>query len=405
MTIELRRTKPDEFRAAADTFASALMFPRLSDDEWPEREVSWHESDTITAWDGDRCVGHAGAFRFETTVPGGNHLPTAGVTRVGVLPTHTRQGILRGLMSQLLTEVHANGTVLASLRASEAVIYGRFGFGIAGEAANVVVTRRTAGAVHRPAEGSIRILSRDELGTDVPELYERVGRRRVGAVSRPAFMWTRQLKDAIQGTKSSFVAVHEDSTGTADGYVHYDLAWREGEHGDPGTGRGEIHDLFGADADIERALWQYVLGIDLVDEWLADTRPMDEAVRLSLTNARSYRVVDRWDEQWVRLLDADVALGARSYRACDRSVAIQVVDPLISSNHGTWRIDSFGAFRSHQEPDLQVDIDALSAAYLGGTSWRELADAGRVRVRRADAVDEADTLFAQRPAPFSCTFF
>jgi hypothetical protein len=54
MTIELRPPEPDEFRTAADTFAAALMFPRLTDDEWSEREVSWHESDSMTAWDGER---------------------------------------------------------------------------------------------------------------------------------------------------------------------------------------------------------------------------------------------------------------------------------------------------------------------------------------------------------------
>jgi predicted acetyltransferase len=405
MTIEIRPTKPDELRAAADTMAAALMFPRMTDEEWATREVSWQETDSVSAWDGDRCVGHASAFRFETTVPGGKTLPTSGVTRVGVSQTHTRRGILTGMMTQLLTDAQTNGKVLASLRASEAVIYGRFGFGIAGEAADVLVNRRTAGDVLRPAEGSIRLLARDELLDVVPGLYDRVGRVRVGTVTRPMFMWTRYLKDAVDGTKASFVAVHEDSTGTADGYVHYDVAWKEGPPGTPGTGAGQIHDLCGADADVERALWQFVLGIDLVDEWHAEERPIDEAVRLAITNTRAYRVLHRWDEQWLRILDVDVALGARTYCASDRSVVLQVVDPVFSSNQGTWRIDSFGAFRSHQEPDLQVDIEVLSAAYLGGTSWRELADAGRVRVRRADAVDEADTLFAQRPAPFSGTFF
>jgi hypothetical protein len=98
-------------------------------------------------------------------------------------------------------------------------------------------------------------------------------------------------------------------------------------------------------------------------------------------------------------------LSARSYRACDLSVAIQVTDPLFAANAGTWRIDAHGGARTHDDPDLAVEIGTLSAAYLGGTSWRELADAGHVEVRRDAAVDDADTLFAQRPAPFCGTFF
>ena len=58
-------------------------------------------------------------------MPGGATLPTSGVTRVGVLPTHRRRGLARRLMERLLTEAHARGQVLASLRASETAIYPR----------------------------------------------------------------------------------------------------------------------------------------------------------------------------------------------------------------------------------------------------------------------------------------
>jgi hypothetical protein len=100
-----------------------------------------------------------------------------------------------------------------------------------------------------------------------------------------------------------------------------------------------------------------------------------------------------------------VAIGARTYGPTDRSVTLQVHDPLFSSNSGTWRIDSYGSFRSHNEPELVADVGALSAAYLGGTSWRELFEAGRVRERRSGAVGDADALFAHRPGPFCGTPF
>ena len=399
--IEYRTPGPDELRAAADTVADALMFPRMTDDDWAARQASWADTHSITAWDGERCVGHAGAFPFDTTVPGGNRLPTSGVTRVGVLTTHRRQGVLTTMMTQLLEEARDRGQVLASLRASEAVIYERYGFGVAGEAAGVRLRPREAGGILRPAEGTMRLLQRDEILDVVTQVYDRCARRRVGTVSRPQYLWTRYLDDALTGKKASFVAVHEDSTGTPDGYVHYTTAWGP----DDEAGKGDIEDLFGADDAVERALWAYILSVDLVTEWHAGERPIDDAVRHALGNCRAYRLTSRWDEQWLRLLDVDVALGARAYRASDRAVTVQVNDPMLSANNGTWRIDAYGAFRSHNEPDLHVDVATLGAAYLGGTSWRELADAGRVRARTQDAVDDADTLFATRPAPFCGTFF
>ena len=131
--IEIRATTPDEYRVASDLVSTALLHAPISDDDWPKSLASWEGSDSISAWDGGRCVGHMAGYRFDTIVPGGATLPTNGVTRVGVLATHRRQGLARTLMTRLLGEAHERGQVLASLRASETRIYQRYGFGLAGQ--------------------------------------------------------------------------------------------------------------------------------------------------------------------------------------------------------------------------------------------------------------------------------
>ena len=120
----------------------------------------------------------------------------------------------------------------------------------------------------------MRLLQTSEVLDVVPDLYDHC-RRRTGSISRPRWYLERELEDVLGGKKSAFVAVHLDASGTPDGFVHYNMAWDESENDD--TGRGEVHDLFGADAAVERALWAYVLGIDLIDEWRAEQRPVDEA--------------------------------------------------------------------------------------------------------------------------------
>jgi predicted acetyltransferase len=415
VTIDIRATPLELARAASDTFGSALLFPRVTDEEWSSRQASWLESDSFSAWDDDRCVGHAGSFRFDTSVPGGARLSTAGVTRVGVLPTYTRRGLLTSMMRELLSSVRSSGTVLATLRASEATIYKRFGYGIAAEGASVRITSSAIGAVAAPAPGTHRILRHDELMTVLPPLYEQCGRRRVGTISRPDFMWRRYLEDALSGAKPSFVVVHDNEDGVSDGYVHYDVKWREATEVAPEVGVGEVNDLWGIDASVERALWAYLLGIDLVVEWSADERPIDEALRFAVPNTRAYKLRDRWDEQWLRILDVDAALTARTYGPCTGAVTIEVRDPWFEENNGTWRIDATGAQRSSgggSPAALVVDIATVSAAYLGGTSWRELTDAGQVLSAdgtdaepAADVVATADALFAQRPAPFCGSFY
>ena len=122
-------------------------------------------------------------------MPGGGRVPTAGVTRVGVLPTHTRRGLLTPMMHRLLAESRQRDNVLATLHASETSIYRRYGFGLASDLVSAQVTSRDE---HRGATaagpGSMRLLTYGEVLDVVPPLYERVARWRVGSISRPDWM-------------------------------------------------------------------------------------------------------------------------------------------------------------------------------------------------------------------------
>jgi predicted acetyltransferase len=356
----------------------------------------------LTAWDGDRCVGEVGSIGLDVTVPGGARLTTTVLTRLSVASTHLDRGVHGELVERLLTEAQLAGFVAASAGAAEEAVFGQHGFGSASDTCSVTVDPRRARPIHRPAEGSVRELAVDELATVLPELYDRCARHRAGTISRSETMWQWILQQH-DGDDHLRVTVHDDSV-NSDGYVRYALPGED--PGGPVASRvGTVIELFGIDASVERALWDHVMSIEGVDEWRAEHRPVDEPLRLAAADPRSVRVESRTDEHWLRLLDVDTAIGARTYGPTDRGLTIQVRDPLFSSNCGTWRIDSYGAFRSHNEPELVADVSALSAAYLGGTSWRELHEAGRVHERRSGAVTDADALFAHRPAPFCGTSF
>lgn len=405
MSLVVRGTEADEYRRAAETVSLALMGPPSSDEQWERSRPSWDEMVSYSAWDGDRCVGHAGQFLVDTTVPGGTALPTGAVSRVGVLPTHRRRNLARRLMDALIVDADRRGLALMSLRASQATIYERFGFGMAGEFAAVTVDPHLVqpiGGADR--SGSFRLLDRDEVVDVVGPLYHRVGRRRVGAVTRPASWTRRYLRDVVDGSKRSLVAVHTDDDGVDDGYVHYTTEWDE-EHADFPQGKGAVHDLFGATDTVELALWQYLCDVDLVTRWRADERPVDDLVRFAARDARGYRVRAIDDEQWVRLIDVDVALAARTYAPIDRAVRIRVSDPLVAGNDGTWEVDGGGARRTSIAPDITTTIAGLSAAYLGGTAWAAVVATGRAEAHTADAAFRADQLFRVTPLPMSGSFF
>ncbi len=406
---DIRATQVEERRAVLDAFRAALLSGPVNDATFEAGAATWDESDSLAAWDGDLCLGSVAAFRFDSTVPGGARVQTAGVTRVGVLPTHTRRGLLTRMMHRLLAESLERGNVLATLHASETSIYRRYGFGLATDSEAVRVTTRAATPWRVPTiPGSMRLLGYGEVLRVVPPLYDSVARWRVGTVSRPTWMWERTLKDASQPTESpfgkgSFVAVHTDAAGNDDGYVYYDVDWDEGFATNP-VGAGTVRDLWGASPTVEIELWRFLLDIDLIVSWEAAVRPVDEPVRRALHDSRAYESRLRLDEQWVRILDVDAALRACTYGPVDISVSMEIEDPMFPANCGIWEVSGDGATRSRGTADVTIDIATLSAAYLGAVSWHDLATVGACTTSD-DVAHRLDALFTVRPTPFCGTMY
>ncbi len=405
--FDIRPVAVDERRAATDTLRAALLSGPVNDERFAESHASWDDSDALAAWQGDVCAGNVAAFRFDSTVPGGAKVATAGVTRVGVLPTHTRQGVLTQLMHRLLVESRDRGNILATLHASETSIYGRFGFGLGTDSTAALVTTRSAKPWRTPPlPGSMRLLPHTEVISVVPNLYERVARWRVGSVSRPRWWWGWTLEEASKPVearfgKGSFVAIHSGTDGTDDGYVYYEVDWDESFASNP-VGAGKVHDLWGRSPAVELELWRYLLDIDLVVTWRASVRPTDEPARRAMHDARAYEARQRLDDQWVRILDVDAALSARAYGPVDSTVVVAVNDPMFTENCGSWSLSRAGAVRTEAVADVDVGIEMLSAAYLGAVSWTDLA-----AIRGVTASDELlgrlDGLFAVQPTPFCGT--
>jgi predicted acetyltransferase len=295
--------------------------------------------------------------------------------------------------------------VLASLRASEAVIYGRFGYGLAGLAADHELDRRGAGFPPRAAElagrGTVRLIEAGRALEVIPPIYERAARWRAGAIGRIDVWWRRlygRLGDASD-TSARWVAVHTDDDGVADGYVDYERA--------PSGAEIEVRDLFAAGPVAYAALWRHVLDLDLVTTVRAARRPLDEGLRWLLADSRALRVTGVADEQWARLLDVAAALAARTYAPVADRVVLAIEDPLLAENSGRFAVDGSGAApAAATEPtDLTMGVAEAGATYLGGTSFAALAAGGRLVEERPGAAAAADRLFACRPLPWCGTFF
>src|SRR5262249_50920992 len=137
------------------------------------------------AFDDGAIVAGAGVYPFEMTVPGGP-IPCAGVTIVGVHPTHRRRGILRKMMTAQLEDIRRRGEPIASLGASEDTIYGRYGYGAASRRLDVSLDslRAELRPDLPPREGQVRLVDHDEALRTFPRIHDRIRQRQPGFVQR-----------------------------------------------------------------------------------------------------------------------------------------------------------------------------------------------------------------------------
>ncbi|HEU0337227.1 MAG TPA: GNAT family N-acetyltransferase [Gaiellaceae bacterium] len=353
------------------------------------------------ALDDGRIVAGAGVFPFELTVPGGP-LRCAGVTVVGVLPSHRRRGLLTRLMRAQLEDMRECGEPIAGLWASEETIYGRYGYGLASFALRARVPRVWGGlaAGLPPREGRIRLVDHEEAMRLLPPAYERLRRRTVGFLSRPREWWElRRLDDDPErrfGAGPLNRAVLE-----LDGRVAGWALYRVQQDNRDGHWRRNIRvaEAFGDGPAATREVWRFLLEIDWVDEVHAWMLPVDHPLRLVVArvNQLGLRLEDGL---WVRLVDVGAALSAREYAADGRVTLEVATDPHVPDNAATWTLEDGVARRSRRRPDVRLGVDALGATYLGGVSFAELAAAGRVEEASRGGLARADALFRTPAAPW-----
>ena len=356
------------------------------------------------AWAGDRVVGGAGAFPFELTVPGGR-VRAAGVTVVGVLPSHRRRGVLRAMMRAQLDAFREQGESVAYLWASEDTIYARFGYGVASIAAEIDVARERS-AFYTAAEppGQTQLVPLGEAEPLVAPVWERVAAVTPGMFARSSAWWqARALADPVWRRRGGgeLQCVVLEAHGRSTAYALYRVTPAY-DRGIP-TGSLDVVEAMGDSPESTRAIWRYLLDVDWVARVRAGVLPSDHPLILLMAEPRRLRLSMR-DGLWVRLVDVGAALAARSY-ATTGSVVIEIADEFCPWNQGRWRVTAGAVERTSDPADLSGDVTALGSAYLGGFSWAQLARSLRVTELRPGAVARADALFRHDVAPWCPEIF
>ncbi|MDX6408429.1 MAG: hypothetical protein QOE13_1500 [Gaiellaceae bacterium] len=396
MSVEIRNPSEDELRRAMKAVEAAFG------EEHKEEDLDRHQKTMprdrfFVAYDGAVPVGTAASLPFELTVPGGA-LGTGGVTWVGVLPSHRRKGILTQMMKRQLDDLHERGEPLAILWASEAAIYGRFGYGISAPTVQLDADRSRFALRDDPGpQGAVRLVDREEAAELLPPIYDAVRREVPGFTSRSELLWDQyRLADPEhwrRGAGPKFYAVLEFD-GEPVGYALYriKLGWEDGF----ATSQVLVLETCATSPTAEREVWRFLFGIDLVARIRGRHDP-GSPLFLMVVDPRSLML--RVNEGlWLRIIDLGAALTGRTY-ASDESVVVEVRDELCPWNQGRWKVGR-DAGRTDADAELELDIADLGSAYLGAFDFGRLAAAQRVRELSPGALQRATDLFRTLRPPY-----
>lgn len=388
-----------------------------ADDLADQPRVARIETDRMwVVEDRGQFAGNGGVRTMDLTVPGPPGRPCriirmGGVTAIGIHPTHRRRGLLTQMMGELLSDCRQRGEPVAGLIASESVIYGRFGFGLATMSAEYEVdSARSAfrpGAL--PADHGIRLIDHAEAVKVLPGLFDAGRPCRPGEPNRTPEFWEEVLGDLPEhrhGSSALFFAVCDH------GYASYRAKQ------DADVLRGErvpivVEEIRASGAEAEAALWRFVLDLDLIGSVTVRRRPLDEPVRWRLSDPRQLRTASVDDRLHLRVLDVPAALCSRGYGTGGR-ITLELVPADVGEDDpavGTWVLEAApdGAesrrARSGEPPDLRMSITTLGSIYLGGFTASTLASAGLVEELTPLSLASADRLFAATPGPVTVTGF
>jgi predicted acetyltransferase len=388
---------PDFVRAVFDAFHYAAP-----PDEVEERGKNIEPERTLVLRDGGPIVAATGIFTRELTVPGAI-VPVAAVTMVGVQPTHRRRGMLTALMRRQLADVHEGGReAIAALWASEAAIYGRFGYGMASLVAELDVAKQDA-VLRTAPDLPVALGDPVEAVDAMRPVHEAVRPAVPGMLDRHGRWWATRVRDPEhdrEGAEPLRAAVVE-------GIAYALFAIKRGfENGRP-SGEVRVREVLATSPVGHAAIWNFLLGLDLTRRIVWDGAPVDEPLPHTISESRAART-EVGDGLWLRIVDLPRALADRAYGE-PFDVVMEVSDGVCPWNAGRWALRWDGTTatcgRTSLPAALELSTAELGAAYLGGPTLELLARAGRVSELRAGALAVVSRSFAGDRAPWCPEIF
>lgn len=387
---ELPLDTPDDsplWAAYANLFRTVFLDSRASDEGVATfRKHRRHDGAVLgmVTTEGPGLAGRQPVAAFNvtpSTINEGRGLcPVLIVNTIGVLPSHRRRGLLKEMMRRQLDAARERGMGLAVLTASEATIYGRFGFAPASRGQELKIeTRSFAFRAGVPVStGPIEFVEPGFLADHwerITKAHQAAHRGAVGHTHAHFLIDTGAWDPAAAGpSKSLRAAVHFDTDGVPDGFALFTFkGWDDAP-------QAKVHKVCAAEAPVERALWKALADMDLIETLTYDLSSPSDHLPLALSDSRAVKVTGLGDWVWLRIFDLPGAVAGRAFDV-DGELTLRVSDPM-GYVDGTWRLtvaDGAGTVEpTDAEPDVTLGVDTLALLWHSDRTAPQAAEAGLI---------------------------
>lgn len=343
---------------------------------------------------------------FDKTLNAGLELvPVRMITDVTTSPAHRRRGLVRRLMEDCLDDAVAHDVPVVALTASEATIYGRWGFGVATFSDKVEVdTGPRFGLRDFTDPGRVELIEPADSWPVIRDVFDRFHAQVRGSVEWPAFyeqIHTGAYDFDSGPDKKLRGAVHLDAHGDVDGVVLYRPGDRDGE-----TRPLAVSEMMALTPPAGLALWDFLASIDLRNKVTFSLAVPHDPLTWALTDVNVLQHTGHHEFLWLRILDVPRALAARPWVADD--VLVLAVDDPQEHASGTYRVASHDGradvARTDEDADVRLTAETLATLYLGTAPVSVLHRAGRLQ-GSDEAVARLAAMADLSVPPYSLTGF
>ncbi len=395
MTVTVRELASEEEWDDQFALVGATFGARVTAPEGATRDAIRDMADprfALVAVDGDETIGGCAAHWMDLSLPGGASVPTTGLSGVGVRAGRGGRGAMRALLEEHLRRSVDAGAAASLLMASEAPLYGRFGYGVTvSVAAHRIDVDRAALAAPLDDEGHVDVYeTADSARAAVIDLYEALRASNPGMTARNDGWWRVVLDERAhwKGPADPFVAIHRDADGRPDAYALYVFTNPGSELWRP-MATLDVHEFVADSVEAEKALWQFLTRVPLTRELRWRMAPVEPRLRNLLADRRQLDTEMVSDMVWLRPLDIEALLSARTYER-DGVAVFAIDDEAFPDQRGPWRLTVEGG-RGRVErvdtADLTLAPEHVGMVVLGDSTVRGLASDGLVTATDGGAAD------------------